>query len=193
MRTVGILFAAGASRRFGSADKLLADWRGEPLVLAAARTLASAGCDAVAAIVSSDAVATVLPPEFRICWIAPGQPLSETWKRARNLVVEIGADRALIVLGDMPAIRRETLRHLLNVRDGSHACLVGDVRMPPALLTSQDMAGFDGHRGDFGARALLAELPPDALYPISLHEAQDIDFPEGLQSDGLQEPDLRDQ
>jgi len=180
MRTVGILFAAGASRRFGPEDKLLADWKGKPLVLAAAHTLASVGCDAVVAIVSSEAVAAILPEPFRLHRIAPGQPLSETWKRARDIVVELAADQALIALGDMPAIRPETLRRLLDFSDGSHACVTEGVRMPPALLTRADMMSLEEHRGDFGARSLIAKLRPETLIPLTGPEARDIDTPDSL-------------
>lgn len=148
--------------------------------MAAARTLASAGCDEVAAIVSSEAVAASLPEKFRIRWVAPGLPLSETWKLARSIVTELGADRALIVLGDMPEIRQETLRRMLDFTDGSYACVIDGVRMPPALLTRDDMTGPAVHRGDFGARALIAELPPDHLISLTTREAKDIDFPECL-------------
>ena len=39
MKTLGVLLAAGASRRFGAEDKLLAPWQGQPLVMAASRAL----------------------------------------------------------------------------------------------------------------------------------------------------------
>ncbi|RMD92487.1 MAG: nucleotidyltransferase family protein, partial [Alphaproteobacteria bacterium] len=74
MRTVGILLAAGASRRFGDADKLLAEARGRPLVSHAARALADVLPERVA-VVSSAEVGAVLAG-FRLVRIPPGSAQS---------------------------------------------------------------------------------------------------------------------
>ncbi|MBC7145981.1 MAG: NTP transferase domain-containing protein [Thioclava marina] len=180
MRTLGILLAAGASRRFGAQDKLLADWEGAPLVVAAARALEAAGCDALLALVSSDAVEAVLPAPFRAIRAAPGLPLSHTWRAARDHAQQLQAERALFMLGDMPSVSAGTIRTLMADDGGSRACVFDGIPMPPALLTADDMRGLRAEEGDQGARALLRSLPRNSLVPLMAEEALDIDTPKDL-------------
>ncbi|MEM1065762.1 MAG: NTP transferase domain-containing protein, partial [Pseudomonadota bacterium] len=70
MKTAGVLLAAGASRRFGAADKLLAPLNGRPLISYAARALVAAKPDVLIAISRNADVDTMLagfdimkPPE----------------------------------------------------------------------------------------------------------------------------------
>lgn len=180
MKTFGILLAAGASRRFGTQDKLLAGWRGAPLVSHPARALAQAGCDALAAVVSSPAVARALPPSFLIRPIAADQPMSASFAAAWSLAAELGAERLLIVLGDMPGISAGTLQRLqalAGARGGSCACSHAGTRMPPALIRRGDLEALNLAPGDHGARALIATLPEDALLPLDEAEARDVDRP----------------
>lgn len=182
MRTIGILLAAGVSRRFGADDKLLADWRGTPLVRAAAQRLSQAGCDEFAAIVSSDLVATLLPAHFRVLHVAPGQAMSASFQAACTLADDRDADRMLIALGDMPAISVETLDWLLDAPE-SRACQVGEIRLPPAALMRRDWQNAPSDAGDFGARYIIGQLPTSAIRHLSAEEAIDIDTPQDIASD----------
>lgn len=175
MKTLGVLLAAGASRRFGAEDKLLASWRGEPLVVAAARTLARAGCDELAAVVSSGAVAAALPPAFPAIHIEPGLNMSASLRAACRFAGARDVDRMLIALGDMPALRVETLRKLLTSAHQSRACHVDGTRMPPVVLLRQDWRKAALEQGDQGARSVIAALPASALLALSCDEARDID------------------
>ncbi|PFG61759.1 molybdenum cofactor cytidylyltransferase [Thioclava sp. ES.031] len=179
MRTLGILLAAGASRRFGAQDKLLADWHGAPLVLAAAHALEASGCDALLAIVSDERVGAALPASFDLRQLPRGLPLSRTWQMARDCAIELHAERALFVLGDMPSVSAETLRTLIN-SDGTRACVFNGTSLPPALLTAEDMRRVPDRDNDQGARALLRALPHQSLVPLTAQEACDIDTPEAL-------------
>ena len=58
--TVGILLAAGHSRRFGATNKLLTTFRDKPLILHAADTMKGAGLDHCIAVVSNEKVAEEL-------------------------------------------------------------------------------------------------------------------------------------
>lgn len=179
MTTAGVLLAAGLSRRFGPADKLLSPWHGRPLVTAAASTLAQAGCDDLAAVVSSDAVAAALPPSFHIIRIAPGLPMAASFRAACHFAEDRGADRLLIALGDMPGVSAGTLRWLLDGTT-SRACQHDGARMPPALLLRADWQAATPD-GDQGARAILARLPPYALRDLQPPEAADVDTALDLQ------------
>lgn len=185
MRRIGILLAAGASRRFGPEDKLLAPLRGEALVLHAVRALQTLRLDRLVAITSSPAVEAVLAPLMECHAIEAEQPLSASFLAALALAAgDAGffADggKLLIALGDMPGITATSLQSLLAL-PGSGAASFGGVRMPPVVLDPADMAmAREGVAGDRGARGFLASLPETALVPLTAAEAQDVDRPEDL-------------
>ncbi|AGT08314.1 nucleotidyltransferase family protein [Paracoccus aminophilus] len=175
--TLGVLLAAGASRRFGAADKLLANWQGMALVRVSAQILACAGCDRLAAVVSRPEVGAALPDGFSTVSIAPGQEMAASFHAALDLAAQIGAKRLLIALGDMPRISPLRLRALLSL-PGRGAVLCADGRrMPPVLLQAKDFAQARAlATGDHGARALLARFTPSELIALPEGEALDIDL-----------------
>lgn len=180
MRSLGVLLAAGASRRFGPEEKLLAAYRGGALVRAAALALLGAGCDEVLAIVSSEDVAAALPAGAEICRIAPGQEMAASFHAAIDQAVARQASRLLICLGDMPNVSPALLRQLA-ARDRSCACRSGNIRTPPLLLAEADYAAARASaEGDRGARQFLATLPPDTLMAVDPGEMLDIDQPADL-------------
>ncbi|WP_164881799.1 nucleotidyltransferase family protein [Paenirhodobacter populi] len=179
-RTLGVLLAAGASRRFGAQDKLLAMLHGTPLILHAARTLMAADCSETVVVVSSEAVAALLPAGMRSIRVAPDQPMSMSFRAAVAHAQQCGAGRALICLGDMPRVRPATLAALLARPQGSAACRLGTVRMPPVLLDARDYEAGLQAQGDAGARGVIAGLQPEALIELDAGEASDVDTPEQL-------------
>jgi molybdenum cofactor cytidylyltransferase len=150
MHCLGVLLAAGVSRRFGPQDKLLAPYRGAELVRAAATALLGAGCDAVLAIVSSVEVAGALPAGIGICRVASGRPLADSFRAAIDQALEQQAGRLLVCLGDMPNVTPALLRRLVAY-DASCACRAGAILSPPMLLAAADYgaarASADGDRG----------------------------------------------
>ncbi|WP_274962438.1 NTP transferase domain-containing protein [Thioclava electrotropha] len=121
-----------------------------------------------------------IPPSFKVHHVAPGLPLSESWRAARGVATSRRAERALFVLGDMPFVSTDTLRALVNNEGGSRACTFNGIPMPPALLTAHDLRHAPDQDEDQGARELLRALPPKSLIPLSAEEASDIDTPEDL-------------
>ena len=136
MTTVAILLAAGASRRFGEADKLLAPFRGRALIGHAAQAVRQCGADACLAVVTSDAVAAQLegfdfvrPPEA-----PPAQ--SDSLRAGIAAALVRGATRVLVVLGDMPFVDAAILKAVLAraTADSASAVTDGARRAPPACF-----------------------------------------------------------
>lgn len=182
---LGVLFAAGASRRFGADDKLLVEWRGVPLVCQAANVLMAAGCDECIAIVSAPAIAAVLPVGMKQLRIPQGQTMALSWSNAVQYAREAGAANLLIMLGDMPNITDRILQDLIRrgVRFGNSACCLGGKALPPAFLALQECLSLRvDPSADQGARALVARIPQKALVRITDAEGLDIDNKGDLQA-----------
>lgn len=183
---IGVLLAAGASKRFGTQDKLLHPVGDRPLLHWSARALLSSGCDRVLAVVSSDRVAEAMPVGIQPISIAPGLPMAQSFQAAIAAARQEGAARLLIALADMPGISAALLRRLLDL-SGDAACQCDGRRLPPVVLSA---ASFDRAmklaQGDRGARALIANLPSSQILPIPASAALDVDRPEDL--DGLNAP-----
>ena len=182
MSTVGILLCGGASRRFGVENKLLADLAGRPLVTHAADALLSAGCDALLAVTGDARVAGVLPG-FEI--VAPGKPQPEQADSLRAGILrarDLGAERALVALGDMPFVPASHLRAVIarGTPDDASATTDGRRRMPPAWFPARLFDDLAGISGDRGAQAVLAALPPAALVHAEAGALVDIDTPGDL-------------
>lgn len=178
MNCLGVLLAAGRSCRFGPRNKLLAPYRGKPLVNAAATALLGAGCEAVVAILSADEVAAVMPTGIEAHRLPPGLPMAASFRAAIDLATARDAANLLVCLGDMPNVMPPLL-HRLRTQTGSCACQTEDWRTPPLLLSAADYrTARAAATGDQGARQFLKTLPPEAVIQISMAAALDIDYPE---------------
>ncbi|WP_349295220.1 nucleotidyltransferase family protein (plasmid) [Thioclava sp. 'Guangxiensis'] len=172
----GLLLAAGASRRFGPEDKLLAEYRGMPLVLHMARALRQLTRDTIA-VTSNERVADLLAPSgYRIIRIAAGQPQSESLK-AGLAALGTPTRNILITLGDMPALTRKDLEWVAEGTAPACACAGSDDPiMPPVLIAPQDIAALREVTGDQGAGRLLRHRPDLRRVILPAAHLRDIDF-----------------
>ncbi len=131
------ILAAGASRRFGSEDKLLALWRGRPLLAHALGAFRSAPVARRFAVVQDRASAAA-----EICREFGFEPLenrSAVDGIAGSIAVAArhsdGFDGLMIALGDMPLIKERTIASLLVAYD--------DAASDPIVAPTHD--GRHGH------------------------------------------------
>jgi molybdenum cofactor cytidylyltransferase len=184
-RVAAVLLAAGASRRFGQENKLLADLNGRALVTHAASALAGVdfSCRIAVCAQGDDAVAALLAPlGFSIVRGSADRP-----DMAASLAVGVAAamahdvDAVLMCLGDMPFISVAHLDALLlahaDMPMAVTASFDGHHVMPPALLGRGHFAALQAMQGDRGARDLLAGA---ARVPAPSLELRDIDRPGDL-------------
>lgn len=181
---IGLLLAAGHSRRFGTDDKLLADLGGMPLVSHAASALRAAGLDRLVAVVRSPQVAVHLEGFDPVFIEGRDAPQSVSLRAGIAAAAAQDAGGVLVALGDMPRVPVGHLRALIEggVVSGLAATAVGDRVMPPAWFGADHFAALVEVEGDRGARDLLRRTreqgriscPPDLL--------TDVDLPEDLAS-----------
>jgi molybdenum cofactor cytidylyltransferase len=169
-RVAGVLLAAGTSSRFGDANKLLAEFNGDPLARHAARTLAAAGLDPLVAIVGHEAdrvravfdglgFTVVENPDY-----ADGQATS-VQAAVETLSAEV--DAAVFALGDMPTVSPETVALLVAAHRAGHGSALAaaheGVRGNPVLFAASQFPTLAGVSGDVGGRELLRASEDSAL------------------------------
>ncbi|MEE4153819.1 MAG: NTP transferase domain-containing protein [Erythrobacter sp.] len=180
MRLGGAILAAGASLRFGEADKLAIDYRGSRLGEHAAKGLAGAG----------------LMPRWAIVAV-PDHPCAAGW-RAHGFVVEVnplaaqgmgtsvalaarlaraaGCEGLIIALADMPEVPPEhflalAARVAARGPDAIITSALEGARLPPAAFGQAHFPMLEALGGDCGARALLRDgevldCPPEWLADV---------------------------
>jgi molybdenum cofactor cytidylyltransferase len=193
-----ILLAAGAASRFRAAggveaSKLVANFRGEPLVRSGASAALSSrakkplivvtghACDEIEAALSGIDATFVHNPDY-----ASG--LSSSLKVGVAALPE-SAGGALILLGDMPSVSAKLLDRLIAAFAGRPEALavipvLGGERGNPALLSRALFAKVAMLEGDEGARRLLRQANPQHIVEVELDDAAialDVDTPEDLE------------
>lgn len=176
---VAVLLAAGESRRFGMANKLLASLNGKPVAAHASGMLAKCGFRALIAVCSDDDVGAVTATHgFAIVRnVAPKMGLSHSLALGVASVPP-GAQAVLICLADMPFVSDLHLRALRAAFDVERAPVVAsdlDGRpMPPALFDRSRFAALRDLQGDRGARDVLIAA---VRVPAGADVLADIDYP----------------
>ena len=159
-RVVGILLAAGASRRFGSHKLLAALADGTPLVVASARRLVG---------VLAESIAVVRPGDMKLAALLKGQGLDIVecvqadqgmgHSLAAGIVAARNADAWLIMLADMPYIQETTIRRLVELLDSGVELIAPfykGQRGHPVGFATKFGPELLALRGDAGAREILA-------------------------------------
>ena len=172
MRLAALVLAAGASRRAGGVNKLLArDRSGQAMILRTVHAALRSTASEVTVVLGHDraAVSDVLKaaglhdgaPRLRVTWAhdhAEGIAASLRCGIAR--AARSGSDGALVCLGDMPLVRPETMDRLMRVLatdPAALACvpLVDGQAGNPVLWSSRLFEALLLLSGDRGGKLLL--------------------------------------
>lgn len=196
--TALLLLAAGASKRFGAGDKLLADLDGMPVLNHAANILSSEHVAARIAVIgpNQEDRRSLLEAAG---WTVITNQLANTGqasslKTGIKAVEEIPqADKALVLLADMPRITDAHTKALVaEMKPGTPAVmsLAGNVPCPPALISKEVFPLLKESSGDTGAGRVLSSLPGTRRVPLPADEAIDIDTPADLAGAGNKKSEL---
>jgi CTP:molybdopterin cytidylyltransferase MocA len=183
---VGLLLAAGGATRFGS-QKLVAPFRGEPLVRRAAVLLRSV-TDETIAVVGNDAAAV------RGALEGSGLALVENseWREGLSSSLRAGvaalpahAEAVIVALGDQPELDVDLVRALVETWRATGMAIVTaryrGVRAPPVLIAREMFGEVAELRGDYGAKALMDRVPSRVGHvDVDSEIPKDVDTPEDL-------------
>ena len=180
-----LVLAAGAGRRFGG-RKLLARWRGRPLIEWSVAAALASGVDAVTVVLGADAVETAacLPASV-------GSVVCDDWAegmaaslRCGILALPAATSAVAIFLGDMPAVSPVLARHLLDAVKAGAPAAIASFEGTPAHPVAISAAAFPlllALQGDRGARRELLSLAGTTIIATDCASSIfDIDVPSDL-------------
>lgn len=187
-----LVLAAGLSRRFGPANKLLQPFGadGAPIILHCVRAACASQARPVIVVLGHDAAAVraALPgQDVQFVTAADYAQGLAASLRAGISALPASAGAALVLLGDMPLITPALLNSLISAHDPAAAQgivvpLAGGKRGNPVLWDRRYFAALAALSGDRGGRGLLGQFADDVL-ELELGDAAlltDIDTPDAL-------------
>ena len=176
-----MLLAAGAGSRFtGGGHKLLAPFRGRPVVAWAIEAAHAAGLDETWIITGAASLRDVVPDGVRAienpAW-ADGQATSLAV--AVDAAAAAGLGAIVVGLGDQPLVTPEAWRSAAASTAPIAVCTYGGIRGNPVRLAREVWALVD-RTGDAGARTLMRRRPDLVTEVACPGEAADVDTVEDL-------------
>lgn len=163
--TAALVLAAGSAARFGD-QKLVAPFRGEPLVRRVVENVLDSGADPVLVVLGHEAdavekalaglpVATVRNPEHR-------EGMASSIRAGIRALPE-GCDGVVVVLGDQPEVDAGLIDRVLEADARGSAAVVAPVypegQGNPVLFRSAVFTELLELRGDRGARSVVERDP----------------------------------
>ena len=185
-KATAVLLAAGLSQRFGADKRLHPLGNGEAMAVSVAKQLLSV-CDQVIAVVRIDSDALVAPLQSLGVACVPCARAREGMGFSLATGVEfaasVGSDAVLLALADMPYVKLDTYKALLNALRGKASIVAPSFngqRGNPVGFSADWFDELMRCRGDEGARKLLKAHEACVVHvPVcdaGIH--QDIDRPD---------------
>ncbi len=187
MSVAAVVLAAGAATRFGG-GKLLASLDGRPILQHVLDALAAAGIDDIVVVLGASAAeietAIAWRAERRVVNPRPDDGLSSSLRLGLGQV-DVGADSALVVLGDQPRLQSSTIHSLFEAAASAPGAAFvvpryADGSNPnPVLVRRVAFRLADRLVGDEGFGSLVRTHP--AVVEVSIASVNpDVDTPADL-------------
>lgn len=179
-RTVAVVLAAGSSERFSGGAKLLAEFRGRPLVAWAIDAAMGSGCDETWVVTGAVDLSEVIPEGVVMLdhdeWeLGLARSLSVAWWEAERE----GFAAMVVGLGDQPLVTSEDWAAVASCEAAVATANFGGERRPPVRLAA-DVWHLLPMEGDEGARALFRLFPemvvdvPCNGVPVDIDTVEDL-------------------
>lgn len=182
----GIVLAAGTSSRFGVANKLLAQWKGQPMLRTVVEAALATELDPVIVVTGHEreqveAALAGLDVQFAHNRdFATGQASSV---KAGIAAVPGWCDGAMVLLGDMPRVCPGEINALMDAFADQKSIVVpqhAGQRGNPVIFGKAHFAELERLTGDKGARELLSGSGVTLVEMESDAVLKDFDTPEAL-------------
>ena len=182
VRTAAVVLAAGRGSRFVGGPKLLAPFRGRPLVVSAVASALEAGLDETVVVVGEVRLTGVLPPGVTVVenprW---REGIATSLAAAVRHAQAVGHEAAVVGLGDQPlvpgaawaAVAASTAPVAVATYSGARRNPVRLARAVWPLLPTT---------GDEGARALVRDRPDLVVEVPCPGDPRDVDTTEDLRT-----------
>ena len=186
----GLVLAAGQSRRMGTANKLLADIDGKPMVRHAVEALVASSAAPVVVVTGheADSVRGALAGlDVRVADNPDYADGLSTSLAAGIGALPDGVDGVIVCLGDMPMVEARHVNRLISAFDqeeGRTICVpvTAGKRGNPVLWGADYFDDMARIKGDVGAKHLMG-LYAEAVCEVAVEDSAvltDIDTPEAL-------------
>ena len=182
MTSAAVVLAAGGGSRFeGPVHKLLAPFRGRPVVAWAVEHALAAGLEETIVVTGAAELTAVLPAGVRVVhnerW-ADGQATS--LQRAVEAAEEAGHDAIVVGLGDQPLVPAEAWQAVAAAGDAAIVVATYDGRRRNPVRLHRDVWPLLPTEGDEGARVVM-RLRPELVREVACRgEPADVDTAEDL-------------
>lgn len=182
MTTAAVVLAAGEGARFGGPEhKLLAAFRGKPLVAWALAAAADAALDELIVVTGAIDLADLVPEGAEVvrnrCWDSGmATSLRAGWRAAEDR----GHDAIVLGLGDAPLVPASAWRAVAASTAPIATATFEGYRHPPVRLHRSVWPLLPAD-GDHGARALMHRRPDLVAEVACEGQAVDIDRREDLE------------
>lgn len=189
MTVAGIILAAGLSRRFGTANKLLAPFRGKPLVRWTAEAASASRLSPVVVVLGHDAarVRAVLDDLPGLVFVdSPDHRQGQSRSVRAGLAAVAEAPAAMFLMGDQPLLDAATIDRLIDAFEASDKPIVhplcGGALRTPVVFAARMFPEIARVSGDAGARSVVAAHPDlVAAVPFASETVfRDVDDPGDL-------------
>jgi molybdenum cofactor cytidylyltransferase len=190
LSSAGLVLAAGSSRRMGRPKQLL-PIDGRPLLELVVAAANASSLDEVIVVLGGSAVEIregIDLGRARVVYNPDHLEGLGSSIRAGLASLDDRVDRAMVILGDQPAVSAELFDKLLALQAGSGlpsaALRFGNLLHPPVVLDRSLFGDLNSLAGDVGCRAvirgrpeLVASLPAetDGNHPIDIDTVEDYE------------------